>query len=321
MWASWIMPTSFAPSPIAKVTGLVVSFLLTNPTINRFCAGDTRHATTALQTFANFKKRCSSSSFPRIVSMAVAPSTTKAKWSDANEAGVRWGSSSNGSRSVDSCSDDLAETAAGSGVAALCTTASSAVSCAPRPQSPSGPFVAPSAGSFTRNMSSVNNLADLAMLIAVSTLSPVSTQSLISALANSWIVSGTPSWSRSSMAVAPTISKSRSISAAASANLPFRSSVAVSAARQALRNLSFSDRETSRRPSTSVLKPTRENCCKQSSSAGRPPAKRLNESLPVKPNMMLSAPLHRILALPSGPWTNADMRFRVELKGIVANTK
>ena len=34
--------------------------------------------------------------------------------------------------------------------------------------------------------------------------------------------------------------------------------------------------------------------------------------------MMLSAPLHRILALPSGPWTKADMRFRVELNGIVA---
>ena len=37
--------------------------------------------------------------------------------------------------------------------------------------------------------------------------------------------------------------------------------------------------------------------------------------------MMLSAPLHKILALPSGPWTRADMRFRVELNGIVANTK
>jgi hypothetical protein len=150
MWASWIMPTSFAPSPIAKVTGLVVSFRRTRPTINRFCAGDTRHATTALQTFANFKKRCSSSSFPRIVSIAVAPSTTNARWSDASEAGVRCGSSSKGSRSVDSCSDDLAETAAGSGVAALCTTASSAVSCAPKPQSPSGPFVAPSACANTR---------------------------------------------------------------------------------------------------------------------------------------------------------------------------
>ena len=82
--------------------------------------------------------------------MAVAPSTTKARWTDANEAGVRWGSSSKGSRSVDSCKDDLAETAAGSGVAALCTTASSAVSCAPKPQSPSGPFSAPSACAKTR---------------------------------------------------------------------------------------------------------------------------------------------------------------------------
>ena len=83
----------------------------------------------------------------------------------------------------------------------------------------------------------MSSLADLAMLMAVSTLSPVSTQSLISALASSWIVSGTPSWNRSSMAVAPTISKSCSISAAASANLPFRSSVPPSRPRAAFQEL------------------------------------------------------------------------------------
>ena len=126
-----------------------MSFLRTSPTINLFCAGDTRHATTALQTFANFKKRCSSSSFPRIVSIASRSPQLTRDGPTRGEAGVRWGSSSKGSLSVDSCSDDLAETAAGSGVAALCTTAS-AVSCAPKPQSPSGPFVAPSACAKTR---------------------------------------------------------------------------------------------------------------------------------------------------------------------------
>ena len=101
----------------------------------------------------------------------------------------------------------------------------------------------------------MSSFADFAMLMAVSTLSPVSTQSLISALASSWIVSGTPSCNRSSMAVAPTISKSLSISARPRLILPFRSSVAVSAARQAFKNLSFSDLETSRRPAPRFSNP------------------------------------------------------------------
>ena len=46
------------------------------------------------------------------------------------------------------------------------------------------------------------------MLTAVSTLSPVSNHTLIPAALREWIVSGTPSWSRSSMAVTPSNSSS-----------------------------------------------------------------------------------------------------------------
>lgn len=48
------------------------------------------------------------------------------------------------------------------------------------------------------------------MLMAVSTLSPVRTQVLIPARARLWMVSGTPTCSLSSMAVAPRIFTSRS---------------------------------------------------------------------------------------------------------------
>ena len=46
MWASWIMPTSLAPSPIPTVTSPV---LLTRAVTNAFCFGDTLQHTTAEQ--------------------------------------------------------------------------------------------------------------------------------------------------------------------------------------------------------------------------------------------------------------------------------
>lgn len=85
------------------------------------------------------------------------------------------------------------------------------------------------------------SLQDMPMLMAVSCLSPVSTQTcsvassalahetnairscagshtLIPAIWSVWIVSGTPSWSLSSMAVAPRRNMSRSMSSAALSN-------------------------------------------------------------------------------------------------------
>ena len=46
MCASWIMPTSLAPSPIPKVTSPV---LLTRAVTSAFCFGDTLQHTTAEQ--------------------------------------------------------------------------------------------------------------------------------------------------------------------------------------------------------------------------------------------------------------------------------
>jgi hypothetical protein len=58
-----------------------------------------------------------------------------------------------------------------------------------------------------------------AMLMAVSSLSPVHTQIFMPAIASWWIVSGTPSWSLSSIAVAPSSSRSCSICSAISSIL------------------------------------------------------------------------------------------------------
>ena len=64
-------------------------------------------------------------------------------------------------------------------------------------------------------MSSLINAHACAMLMAVSCLSPVSTHTAIPPRIICSIVSGTPSWSLSSMAVAPTRKRSFSMISAA----------------------------------------------------------------------------------------------------------
>ena len=44
--AAWIMSTSFAPSPIARVMGSGTTCSRTSATISAFCVGETRHAIT-----------------------------------------------------------------------------------------------------------------------------------------------------------------------------------------------------------------------------------------------------------------------------------
>lgn len=84
---------------------------------------------------------------------------------------------------------------------------------------------------LTRFIDSEISLQDMPMLIAVSCLSPVRThtyslsapgstqmtnkRTLMPAICSVWMVSGTPSWSLSSMAVAPSRNKSLSMSSAA----------------------------------------------------------------------------------------------------------
>lgn len=61
-----------------------------------------------------------------------------------------------------------------------------------------------SSKSWRSSMSALKCLHEFEMLMAVSRLSPVSTQTLMPAMRNASSVSGTLSWSRSSTAVAPT---------------------------------------------------------------------------------------------------------------------
>lgn len=73
--------------------------------------------------------------------------------------------------------------------------------------------------SYARTLLAENNSP-----MAVSSLSPVATQTLIPARFKSAMASGTPSCKRSSMAVAPNNRKSCSISSYTASTLPSRSS-------------------------------------------------------------------------------------------------
>mmetsp|Transcript_79386 Transcript_79386/g.227778 ORF Transcript_79386/g.227778 Transcript_79386/m.227778 type:complete len:207 (-) Transcript_79386:1823-2443(-) len=80
-------------------------------------------------------------------------------------------------------------------------------------------FIVPSSSSMMRkSMEGVSTLVLKPMFRAVSNLSPVRTQSLMPAARIFSMVSGTPSWSLSSIAVVPKMSKLTSMSSATSAN-------------------------------------------------------------------------------------------------------
>ena len=57
MCASWIIDTSLAPSPIASVIGCGTMFAFTSRTMSAFCIGETRQATTAVQSATIDRKR------------------------------------------------------------------------------------------------------------------------------------------------------------------------------------------------------------------------------------------------------------------------
>ena len=57
MCASWIIDTSLAPSPIASVIGCGTMFAFTSRTMSAFCIGETRQATTAVQSATIERKR------------------------------------------------------------------------------------------------------------------------------------------------------------------------------------------------------------------------------------------------------------------------
>mmetsp|Transcript_431 Transcript_431/g.1598 ORF Transcript_431/g.1598 Transcript_431/m.1598 type:complete len:212 (+) Transcript_431:1466-2101(+) len=123
--------------------------------------------------------------------------------------------------------------------------------------------------SLMMDMSELSRRAEKPMLIAVSILSPVSTQSFTPASARSAMQEGTPSCSLSSMAVAPTTRSFCSTCAAASA---CRSSLLVTetlASCHSFAHLSYSEEVISRFANTSVRRPSaaKTSRCFRSSSS------------------------------------------------------
>ena len=186
-WAELIMFTSFAPSPIAKVVRFSSpssGFSLTIITISAFCFGDTLQASTTLEFFAKLRNSKSNLSFLDYVILA-------------------------------NCSPPM-------------TTAMSLV----RPMSAYlfaqsliylyNSFVL-GASSKKISISSSSSLQLKPMFIAVSILSPVSTQSFTSASLMKLMTLATLSWSLSSMAVHPTSLKPCSIRSATSSSFLSRS--------------------------------------------------------------------------------------------------
>ncbi|KAH3667397.1 hypothetical protein OGAPHI_003046 [Ogataea philodendri] len=140
-WAAWIIETSLAPSPIASNRAFFFRF--TRRTTRAFCSGETRQQITALQRTAISRSRSSRSD-------------SKAKPSD-------FPSMTKANELMSSCDNWLLRK-----ISAL----SSKFSLVSRLDS-----------SFTINrfMSSLSSLQLIPMLIAVSCLSPVNTQTLIPA--------------------------------------------------------------------------------------------------------------------------------------------
>mmetsp|Transcript_4806 Transcript_4806/g.9027 ORF Transcript_4806/g.9027 Transcript_4806/m.9027 type:complete len:204 (-) Transcript_4806:1856-2467(-) len=161
-------------------------------------------------------------------------------------------------------------------------------------------------------------LADRLMLMAVSTLSPVISQKLILASRNKSTVCGTPSWRRSSTAVTPRISRSRSISEATLSNSFFCTSpVNFSATEYCSNHLSSSCAPICRWPTTRVRNPDLENSCKQTFVDSK--SKELRSAAA---SIWLSAPLQYNVAVLGSSLLRykTDIRFRVLEKGFTTTT-
>mmetsp|Transcript_589 Transcript_589/g.1138 ORF Transcript_589/g.1138 Transcript_589/m.1138 type:complete len:273 (-) Transcript_589:1098-1916(-) len=197
--AFWIIVTSFAPSPIARVIGSGLIPSRTISTSNAFCRGLTRQAMTTLQAML------SSSNMPlrkslSMIDLSVGPVMTRARWSRL----AFWSSPFLGTSSASSFS---------------CSTPRSC-----RTRFSSRKFIFSGCVSVRRRtvIPGWSTLQLYPMLMAVSTLSPVKTHSLIPASARLDMVSATSSCNLSSIAVTPRICRSFSISSATSPRRVFR---------------------------------------------------------------------------------------------------
>mmetsp|Transcript_64350 Transcript_64350/g.182547 ORF Transcript_64350/g.182547 Transcript_64350/m.182547 type:complete len:343 (+) Transcript_64350:2366-3394(+) len=277
-WAVWIMGTSLAPSPIARVTTARPSgpttFSRTSDTICAFCSGDTLQAMTMDTALAmSSRSRCSNAL--SITSMSASPVIRRARWS-------------------------------GSLPLHLSSTAWSCPCTSPLDLSTS--WIPPCAShSLTRT------LALKPISFAVSNLSPVNTQNLMPALRMLSMVSGTLSCNLSSMPVAPQSSRSVSIFSATLASAPSRSPRSALAALYSSSQGPTTAASSRRRHRTRVLRPALENVVRVDCSAltfsSCPRARRsaITLSAPLASNMCSSP----FLAM-------TDIRFREEVNAFVA---
>mmetsp|Transcript_20623 Transcript_20623/g.60935 ORF Transcript_20623/g.60935 Transcript_20623/m.60935 type:complete len:230 (+) Transcript_20623:906-1595(+) len=183
--ASWIMDTSLAPSPMARVMGVGLTCSLTNRMARAFCRGLTRQTTTAEHWWDMCTSlRCSDTSSKMMARDR--PSMTMAQRRLRVRSARRyWSSSLRRARIL--CESLLAK-----------DWAEWALSSARSTGSPSGK------ATTRRGLSWAMRLAAVATLMAVSILSPVSIHTCMPPFCRAEMVLGTPSCSRSSMAEAPT---------------------------------------------------------------------------------------------------------------------
>mmetsp|Transcript_51619 Transcript_51619/g.136349 ORF Transcript_51619/g.136349 Transcript_51619/m.136349 type:complete len:257 (+) Transcript_51619:1994-2764(+) len=226
--AAWIMGTSFAPSPMASVTGSASSrppfdslmLSRTRVTISAFCSGETRQAITMRHVAAMSTRSCFKFVVGSMTTASVAPVTIRAVVSLSSSGRLAARSAALDTSRIASSFANLSPASRNSVLssfslfsnAAYATVFSASELLELRPMS------------STSNVFSImwsglipSTFALRPMLRAVSSLSPVSTQSLTPALRMFSMASGTLSWSLSSIAVAPTMLRSFSINSATSA--------------------------------------------------------------------------------------------------------
>mmetsp|Transcript_78837 Transcript_78837/g.198079 ORF Transcript_78837/g.198079 Transcript_78837/m.198079 type:complete len:230 (+) Transcript_78837:2284-2973(+) len=223
--ASCIIGTSLAPSPIESVTGVGEMPVRTSRTIHAFCNGETRQAMTTLQRVATSKKG--------------PPKPNSDTCSSELPVTIR--------------ATSLPSEIAPSAIAAIPTSSalsSSASTAAVPPPAPEP---------MSRIMTSISSLRTFVLypiFLAVSNLSPVSTQSFTPAPRRRTMVSATPTCSLSSMPVAPKISSCASKRSAAADRRASRSCIALCALSYSACQSANSAASILRRPSTRVRNPS-----------------------------------------------------------------
>ena len=271
------MPTSFAPSPMASRMSFERRF--TSSTTSAFWSGETRQHTTARHCAASGRNKSASASSCSTC-CRLCPSTTSANSSAGARSSARWAS------------------------------AVSRLRCSASP-------VSAGAASLTTStlIDSEMSRQEYPMLIAVSCRSPVSTQTLIPAVCSVAIVSGTPSWSRSSIAVAPSSSRSRSTSSAARSSASTRPCTLVAAASYRCAQTRYSSSASSRFAMHSVRRPSPAYVSSAATVASRHAC-----CAPSRGSSTVSAPLQKSVIRPSGRRTTVDMRFRAEVNSHTCST-